>query len=77
LAQYVFSIFTADLPETEQALTATYVDETAILVSHQNHITASRILQNYLNRLEQWLKLWRIKANENKLTQVTFSETRR
>ena len=41
LGPILYSIFTADLPETEQALTATYADDTAILASHQNPITAS------------------------------------
>jgi hypothetical protein len=42
LGPILYSIFTADLPETEQTLTATYADETAILASHQNPTTASR-----------------------------------
>jgi hypothetical protein len=54
-------------------MTATYADDTAILTSHQNPITASRILQNHLNQFEQRLKRWRIKANENKSTHYTFT----
>jgi hypothetical protein len=61
------------LPETEYTLTATYADDTAILASHQNPITASTILQCHLNQVEKWLKQWRIKANENKPTHVNFS----
>jgi hypothetical protein len=53
----LFSIFIADLLETEQTLTATYADDTAILASHQNHITAPRKLQNHLNQFEKCLKL--------------------
>jgi len=33
----------------------------------------SRKLQNHLNQFEKWLKCWRIKANENKSTHVTFT----
>jgi hypothetical protein len=69
----LYSIFTADLPETEQTLTATYADDTVILASYQNPTTASRKLQNHLNQFEKWLKRWRIKANENKSTHVTFT----
>jgi hypothetical protein len=61
LGPILYSIFTADLPETEQTLTATYADGTAILVSHQNSITASRKLQNHLNQFEERLKRWHIK----------------
>jgi len=65
LGPILYSIFTVDLPETEQTLTDTYADVTAILASHQNPITASRKLKNHLNQFEKWLKRWRIKANEN------------
>ena len=54
-------------------MTATYADDTAILASHQNPITASTSLQHHLNQLEKWLKRWHIKANENKSTHITFS----
>jgi hypothetical protein len=69
----LYSVFTADLPETEQTLTETCIDDTAILASHQNPITASRKLQNHLNQFEKWLKHWLIEANENKSTHVTFT----
>jgi hypothetical protein len=60
------------LPETEQTTTATYADDTAILASHQNPISASTNLQHHINQLEKWLKRWRMKANENKSTHITF-----
>jgi len=59
--------------QTEQAMTATYTDDTAILASHQNPITASTNLQHHFNQLEEWLKRWRMKANRNKSTHITFS----
>jgi hypothetical protein len=70
LGPILYSIFTADLPETEQTLTATYADDTA---SHPNPITATEHLQYHLRRLEQWLKRWRIQANENKSTHGTIT----
>jgi retron-type reverse transcriptase len=53
LGPILYSIYTADLPETEQTMTATYADDTAILASHQNPITASTNLQHHLNMLEK------------------------
>jgi hypothetical protein len=53
-------------------MTKTHADDTAILASHQNPITASRKLQNHLNQFGKWIKRWRIKANENKSTHVTL-----
>jgi len=72
LGPIIYSIYTADLLETEQTMTATYADDTEILASHQNPITASTNLQHHLNQPEKWLKRWRIKANENEST-LTFS----
>jgi hypothetical protein len=71
LGPILYLIYTADMPETEHTLTATYADDTAILASHQNPITASANLQQHLNQFGKWLKQWRIKANENKSTHVT------
>jgi hypothetical protein len=73
LGPILHSIYTADLPETEQTLTATYADDTAILASHHDPITVTEQLQYHLYRLEQWLKRWRIRANETKSTHVTFT----
>jgi len=73
LGPILYSIYTADLPETEQTMTATYANDTAILASHQNPTIASTYLQHHLHQFERWLKRWRIKANENNSTHVTFS----
>ena len=42
-------------------------------MSHKNPHTASRELQNHLCKIEEWLKNWRIKVNENKSTHITFT----
>jgi len=44
--------------------------------SHHNPTIASTNLQHTLNQFETWLKRWRIKANENKSTHITFSPNR-
>ena len=55
------------------SLTATYADDTAILASHHDPIATTEQLQHHLSRLEQWLKRWRIRANETKSKHVTFT----
>jgi len=52
LGPILYTIFTADLPESEQKLTATYADDTAILASHEDPIVATSKLQTHLHRLE-------------------------
>jgi serine kinase of HPr protein (carbohydrate metabolism regulator) len=55
LGSILYTIFTEDLPEAEQMLTATYTDDTEILASHEDPTVATSKLQTHLYRLEQWL----------------------
>jgi hypothetical protein len=54
-------------------MTATFADDTTILASQENPITASRKLQNHLNRFEKWLKRWRIQVTKIRSTHVTLT----
>jgi hypothetical protein len=69
----LYSIFTADLPETRQTMLATYADDTNILASHENPTEASRLFQTYLDQYAEWLQQWRIKVNETKSVHITFT----
>ena len=52
---------------------STFADDTAFLSINENPQQATRNLQNHIVELQSWLKLWRIKVNENKCTHVTFT----
>jgi steroid 5-alpha reductase family enzyme len=52
---------------------ATFADDTAVLASEQNAVTASQKLQAHLSEIEHWLLKWRMKANATKSTHVTFT----
>lgn len=73
LGPILYLIYTADLPTTQNVLTATFADDTAILASHENPQMASQILQTNLDKIQQWLTKWRIKPNEAKSVHVTFT----
>lgn len=73
LGAVLYQIFTFDLPLSSEVKLATYVDDTAMLSTHSNPNTASRVLQDHLNNIQQWLKTWRIKVNESKSAHITFT----
>ncbi|CAF4921618.1 unnamed protein product [Pieris macdunnoughi] len=73
LGPVLYSIYTADLPETENVVTATYADDTACLASDVNANNASLKLQEQLNKVNVWLQRWRIKPSITKSIQVTFT----
>lgn len=73
LGPVLYSIYTADLPETENVVTATYADDTACLASDKDPKVATLKLQAQLNKINIWLQKWRIKPSVTKSTQVTFT----
>lgn len=76
LGPLLYIIFTYDIPKQAGVTVNTYADDTAILATDSNPISASNILQRYLITLQQWFATWRIKINENKSTHVTFTTHR-
>lgn len=69
----LYLIYTSDLPITDSVIIGTFADDTAALATDENATTASSKLQRSLDRITQWLKDWRIKANEAKSIQITFT----
>jgi len=69
-------IYTADVPTTQDTLMATFADDTAILSSDPDPVSATEILQHHLNLLQNWLEQWTIKVNPTKTAQVTFTTRR-
>lgn len=73
LGSVLYLLFTADLPTNRNTVVATFTDHTAILASHEDPLLASTSLQNHVDAIQSWLNYWRVKANESKLTHVTFT----
>ncbi|CAH2104339.1 unnamed protein product [Euphydryas editha] len=73
LGPILYTIFTADLPQTPGVTIATYADDTAILTSSKDPVQASTALQRSLDEIDIWLDKWRIVASANKSVQVTFT----
>lgn len=74
----LYLLFTHDLPipHSDAVTIGTFADDTAALSVHESRIIASHNLQIYLNSISEWLLNWRIKANESKSVQVTFTTKR-
>jgi hypothetical protein len=62
-----------DLLTTRKTTIGTFADDTATFAIHDNPITASSHLQEHLSLTEAWLNKWKIKVNESKSTQTTFT----
>ena len=54
LGPLLYLIYTADLPTTTKTTVATFADDTAILATSNDPITASENLQQHLNLLQHW-----------------------
>jgi hypothetical protein len=73
LGPFLYLIYTSDLPKNPNVTIATFADDTAILSCDSDPATASRHLQQSLEDVANWMKKWKIKVNETKSVQVTFT----
>jgi hypothetical protein len=76
LGPLLYLLYTADLPTSPGTLTATFADNTSILTTDSDPVVASQLLQTDLIAIQNWLKTWRMKANETKSTHVTITTRR-
>lgn len=73
LGPVLYLIYTSDMPESQNVITATFADDTSILTSDTDPIAASNATQVHLDKVNDWMKMWRIKASAAKSNHITFS----
>ena len=73
LGPLLYILYTADVPEEEDTLLATFADDTAIISSYENYTIATEKLQKAVDKIAEWATKWKIKLNANKTIRVDFS----
>lgn len=73
LGPVLYLLYTSDIPHTENTILATFADDTAILAVADSIEESTLILQNAMNSFSEWTEKWGIRINENKSTQVDFT----
>lgn len=61
-------LYTADVPTTRDSITGILPDGNIILVSHEDPVRTTNILQNHLDQLQVWLKNGRSKSTRTNET---------
>jgi hypothetical protein len=64
----LFTIYTADIPETDTTKIATFADDVAVVAASENAFPASQNLKHHLNLLSDWYTTWRTKVNKTSLS---------
>lgn len=73
LGPTLYLLYTRDIPVDNNAIMATFADDTAILVPDKCVVKATEKLQNAVDKVRDWTQQWRIKLNETKSTHILFT----
>jgi len=73
LGPFLYTLYTADIPQTPKTILSTFAEHTAIMATHSNPTTASMNIQAHLHKIESWTRKWRLKINETKSAHITFT----
>jgi hypothetical protein len=74
----LFSLYVNDMTAPSHHVElALYADDAALIATSRSPLLLVSYLETYLNRLELWLRDWRIAINVSKSTAVLLAKTTR
>jgi len=73
LGPILYLLFTSDLPQTPNVVTATFADDTANAATAKTDEESALLLQRSNDLVEIWTKKWRIKLNDQKAVHVNYT----
>jgi len=76
LGPLLYTVYTADVPQSDTTILSTFADDTAIFTTHPDSTLASANLQDHLRTVENWTRNWRLKINETKSSHIMFTTRR-
>jgi len=66
LGPFLYTIYTADLPQPNKKILSTFADDTAIFTTDSDPTHTSANLQEHLLEIITWTRKWNLKINESK-----------
>jgi hypothetical protein len=76
LGPLLYTLYTADLPQSDKTILSTFADDTAISTNNSDPTQTSANLQEHLLMINNWTRKWKLKINEFKSSHITFTMRR-
>jgi len=73
LGPLLYTLYTADLPQTDKTILSTFADDTAIFTTTPDPAQNSANLQDHLLKNTNWTRKWKLEINESKSSYIMFS----
>jgi len=66
LGPLLYTLYTADLPQSDKTILRTFAEDTAIFTTNPDPTQSSANLQEHLLEINNWTRKWKLKINESK-----------
>jgi len=73
LGPFLYTLYTADLPQSNKTILSSFADDTAIFKTDPDPTQTSANLQEHLLEIITWTRKWKLKINESKSSHISFA----